>query len=120
MFLSKLKAFQDVLMCCMAALIMLMFNIDQVLSHFPRIYKSHIALKRQLKKECQWAGSLMFLCLVWHRIFPEAFAPGVAFHIFAIPAYFIVNVQTTPMISCGLWLGEKNRMTKNQLLLHTM
>merc|ERR1712151_220119 len=63
------------------------------------------------------AAALSLGCLVAHGMFPEMRAPGVALHIASLAAWAFCNVQTSPVVSCGLWAGGRNQMTKIQLML---
>mmetsp|Transcript_10630 Transcript_10630/g.31211 ORF Transcript_10630/g.31211 Transcript_10630/m.31211 type:complete len:218 (+) Transcript_10630:65-718(+) len=116
MFLAKLKVAQDVLVAIILLTIMAICNADTLLSGF-RFYKIFVVLRKSLMKDCFSAASLALVCLTVHGMWPDARAPGVALHIASLAAWVACGVQTSPLISCGLWAGGRNQMTKIQLML---
>jgi len=119
MFLSKLKAAQDVLIAVILGSIMAIMNADLLFARL-RIYKIYLVLRKLLLKECLTAAALSFLCLLLHGMWPEAVIPGILLHIASLVAWISQGVQTSPIVSYGLWLGGQNLMTKTQLVLHVM
>merc|ERR1712151_641369 len=99
--------------------IMGIVNADALFAHF-RIYKVFVILRRTLLKDCLAAMSVLLACLIVHGFKPEARAPGVAVHIAALASWALNGVQTSPLVSCALWIGGRNLMTKNQLLLRIL
>jgi len=119
MFLSKLKAAQDVLIAVILGSIMAIMNADLLFARL-RIYKIYLVLRKLLLKECLTSAVLSFVCLMLHGMWPEAVAPGILLHISSLAAWVSQGVQTSPVVSSGLWLGGQNVMTKNQLVLHVL
>merc|ERR1719401_613435 len=91
-------------------------NADFFFAKF-RFYKIYIVLRRSLLKDFVSAASVSLFCLALHGMWPDAYAPGVALHFSSLAAWVACGVQTSPMVSCGLWAGGKNQMTKMQLFL---
>ncbi|CAE8592125.1 unnamed protein product, partial [Polarella glacialis] len=111
MFLSKLKASQDVLIALILGTMMLVGNADFFFSHF-RFYKIYFVLRKSLLKDVVGACSLGLGCLAAHGQWPEARSPGAALHLASLAAWVLLGVQTSPLLSAGLWAGGKNQMTK--------
>merc|ERR1712217_95964 len=59
-------------------------------------------------------------CLTVHGFAPDMRAPGVALHIAAFIAYVFGDVQTSPVVSLGLWAGGRNQMTRIQVMLRVL
>eukprot|EP00443_Scrippsiella_acuminata_P121066 CAMPEP_0115663542 /NCGR_PEP_ID=MMETSP0272-20121206/47893_1 /TAXON_ID=71861 /ORGANISM="Scrippsiella trochoidea, Strain CCMP3099" /LENGTH=186 /DNA_ID=CAMNT_0003101891 /DNA_START=149 /DNA_END=709 /DNA_ORIENTATION=+ len=116
MFLSKLKAFQDVMIALILGAIFAICNADSIFARF-RFYKVFIALRKPLQKDCASTVGLSLLCLALHGQWHEARWPGAALHLSSLAAWALYGVQTGPMVSCGIWAGGKNQMTKIQLML---
>lgn len=116
MFLSKLKAFQDVLIALILGAIFAICNADSFFSRF-RFYKIYIGLRKPLFKDCMSTVALSLFCLAIHGQWHEARWPGAALHLSSLAAWAACGVQSGPMVSCGIWAGGKNQMTKIQLML---
>ncbi|CAJ1433896.1 unnamed protein product, partial [Effrenium voratum] len=119
MFLAKLKAFQDVLIAVILGTLMLVANADFFFSRF-RMYKIYVVLRKSLFKDVVGAAGLGLFCLALHGMWPEAKGPGVALHLASLAAWVSCGVQTSPLLSAGLWAGGRNQMTKVQLLLRIL
>lgn len=119
MFLSKMKAFQDVLAAIIMGTIFLIVNADAVFANF-KCYKVFVVLRHSLRKDCFSAFALALGCLLLHGAWPDAAAPGVMLHLASLAAWILVGVQTSPVVSCGLWAGGRNQMTKMQLGLRIL
>merc|ERR1711869_179948 len=76
---------------------MLIVNADQVFSRF-YFYKVYFVLRKTLKRDCFTAMFLMFLCLVLHRVYPEAYLPGIFLHAASVAIFYATGVQTNPMV----------------------
>mmetsp|Transcript_89049 Transcript_89049/g.232171 ORF Transcript_89049/g.232171 Transcript_89049/m.232171 type:complete len:214 (-) Transcript_89049:67-708(-) len=116
MFLSKLKAAQDVLIAIILGTIFAIANADYLFAKF-RFYKVYVVLRRALWQDCWGSGVLSLLCLAIHYQWHEASWPGALLHLSSLAAWTLGGVQTGPMVSCALWAGGKNQMTKIQLML---
>eukprot|EP00928_Gymnodinium_smaydae_P074314 TRINITY_DN57370_c0_g1_i1.p2 TRINITY_DN57370_c0_g1~~TRINITY_DN57370_c0_g1_i1.p2 ORF type:complete len:220 (-),score=55.83 TRINITY_DN57370_c0_g1_i1:96-755(-) len=116
MFLAKLKALQDVLIAIVLLILMGIANADTLFAKL-RVYKIYLVLRKALLKDCFSAASITLGCLIVHGMFPSAQAPGVALHLGSLLAWFACGVQPSPLISCGLYAGGRNQMTKIQLML---
>eukprot|EP00747_Dinoflagellata_sp_TGD_P162950 gnl/TRDRNA2_/TRDRNA2_181136_c0_seq1.p2 gnl/TRDRNA2_/TRDRNA2_181136_c0~~gnl/TRDRNA2_/TRDRNA2_181136_c0_seq1.p2 ORF type:complete len:213 (+),score=45.22 gnl/TRDRNA2_/TRDRNA2_181136_c0_seq1:96-734(+) len=114
MFLAKLKAMQDVLLCAIMGFLMLLFNADALFAS-QRWYKIFVVLRETLKKDCLTTLAIALTCLMAHGVWHEARWPGVAMHIASLLAWVCLGIQTSPLVSCGLHIGGKNIMTKLQL-----
>mmetsp|Transcript_7263 Transcript_7263/g.22740 ORF Transcript_7263/g.22740 Transcript_7263/m.22740 type:complete len:217 (+) Transcript_7263:91-741(+) len=119
MFLAKLKVAQDVLVAIILLTIMVICNADSLFANF-RWYKIYFVLRRSLMKDCASAGSLALACLAVHGVWPDARAPGVALHLASLAAWVTCGLQTSPVVSCGLFVGGRNQMTKIQLMLRIL
>mmetsp|Transcript_62987 Transcript_62987/g.99543 ORF Transcript_62987/g.99543 Transcript_62987/m.99543 type:complete len:209 (-) Transcript_62987:39-665(-) len=119
MFLSKLKAAQDVMLATIMALILLIVNADTLFKGY-RFYSVYRVLSKMLHKECYVAGSSMLACLIMHRYFPESKIPGMLFHLAAVVTYLVFGVQTTPMVSGGLLVSGTNQMKTNHFWMHVI
>jgi len=116
MFLSKLKAFQDVLVAIILLCLFAIFNADQIFGNF-KFYKIYVILKSALKKDCFGMFVLSLLCLAIHGQWHDARWPGALLHLSTLAAWAASGVQAGPMVSCGLYAGGKNQMTRIQLML---
>jgi len=116
MFLSKLKKSQDVMVMGFFGIMMLICNADTLFSH-TRSYKVFIVLRQALMKDCFGAFALTLACLLAHGVFPEAVAPGIALHPLAVVAWLALGSQVSPLVSCGVYVGGRNQMTRTQLHL---
>jgi|ERR1712194_1006729 len=116
MFLSKLKATQDVLVTIILLIIFGIFNADALFSNF-RFYKIYFVLRKALFRDCMGAAGISLVCLLLHGQWPDASLPGVLHQFSALAAFLVFGVQTGPMVSCGVFTGGKNQMTKIQLML---
>lgn len=114
MFLAKLKATQDVLIAMIMMTIMAIVNADALFSKF-RFYKVYLVLRKPLGADCQYSFFQALFCLVLHGIWPEARGPGILLHILSFVAWVQYGVQTSPMVTCGIWYGGTNQLTKIQL-----
>mmetsp|Transcript_72761 Transcript_72761/g.162899 ORF Transcript_72761/g.162899 Transcript_72761/m.162899 type:complete len:205 (-) Transcript_72761:19-633(-) len=117
MFLAKLKAAQDVMIAIILSIIMVVANADTLFSSF-RFYKVFIVFRWALLRDLATAVCLTLAWLLVHGAFPEARAPGVLLHLSALAPWVLCGVQSSPLVSCGLWAGGRNQMTKVQLMLH--
>merc|ERR1712217_40923 len=97
-------------------IIMAICNADYLFSNF-RFYKVFIVLRKVLFRDLVSATVLALGCLTLHGFAPDMRAPGVALHIAAFIAYVFGDVQTSPVVSLGLWAGGRNQMTKIQVML---
>eukprot|EP00927_Polykrikos_kofoidii_P077682 TRINITY_DN74599_c0_g1_i1.p1 TRINITY_DN74599_c0_g1~~TRINITY_DN74599_c0_g1_i1.p1 ORF type:complete len:246 (+),score=40.55 TRINITY_DN74599_c0_g1_i1:65-739(+) len=116
MFLAKLKAAQDVQVVIILSIIMFICNADSIMGRL-RVYKIYLVLKSALRKDCLSASGVALGCLVLHGVWPDARAPGVLLHLAAVAAWVTLGVQTSPLVSCGIYLGGRNQMTKTQMFL---
>lgn len=116
MFISKLKKTQDLMVVAFFAIMMLIANADALFSH-TRSYKIFIVLRQALYKDCFGAFVTVLGCLLVHGVFPESVAPGIALHPLAIAVWLARGYQVSPLISCGVYVGGKNQMTRTQLHL---
>uniref|UniRef100_A0A7S0B5G7 Uncharacterized protein n=1 Tax=Pyrodinium bahamense TaxID=73915 RepID=A0A7S0B5G7_9DINO len=119
MFLAKLKAMQDVLIAIILIIIMAICNADSLLANF-HFYKVFVVFRWALLRDCICA---VFLTLGWlgvHGAWPEARAPGILLHLSALAPWVLCGVQSSPVVSCGLWAGGRNQMTKIQLMLRIL
>merc|ERR1740130_749908 len=111
-----MKAAQDIILALIMGLIMLIVNADSIFAKF-RFYKIYFVLRKSLHRDLGSSVALTMGCLIMHRIFPEAKLPGIALHLSSIAVWIFAGVQANPMVSCGLYLGGKNQMTRVQLML---
>lgn len=116
MFLSKLKQVQDLMVVSFFGIMMIICNADALFSKM-KIYKIFIVLRQALLKDCFSAFALVLGCLLVHGVWPEAIWPGIALHPLAIAAWIASGSQVSPLISCGLYVGGRNQMTRSQLHL---
>merc|ERR1712039_1143242 len=91
-------------------------NADALFAKF-RFYKVFIVLRKVLFHDLCSATCLALGCLTVHGFSPEMRAPGIALHVAGLLAYLGGGVQTTPVVSYGLYVGGRNQMTKIQLML---
>eukprot|EP00811_Abedinium_folium_P007292 NODE_16727_length_980_cov_12.078546.p1 GENE.NODE_16727_length_980_cov_12.078546~~NODE_16727_length_980_cov_12.078546.p1 ORF type:complete len:210 (+),score=27.84 NODE_16727_length_980_cov_12.078546:110-739(+) len=116
MFFSKLKALQDVLIMTLMSIGMLIYNADSLFAH-TRSYKVYVVLKRSLRADCGGATAAALICLLLHGMWPDASWPGAAMHLSSFVLWLAGSTQTSPVLSCGIYLGGKNLMTRSQLRL---
>lgn len=116
MFLSKLKAAQDFLVCGIMLICVLIANADHIFSGF-RWYKIFVVLRVSIQLDCACAITVTGGCLILHALWPDSCLPGVAMHLLAFGMWVFCEFQATPFVSYGLYVGGKNFMTKVQLFL---
>merc|ERR1719401_3140738 len=68
-------------------------------------------------QDCFGTAGLSLFCLGLHGQWHDARWPGALLHLSTLAAWAACGVQTGPMVSCGIWAGGKNQMTKIQLML---
>jgi len=116
MFLAKLKVVQDFYVAAIIISVMIIVNADLLFRGF-HWYKVFMVLRSSLRKDCGCTVLLAFACLAAHGTWPESVWPGVALHFGSFVVWFFSGKQTSPLVTCGLWAGGKNQMTKVQLML---
>mmetsp|Transcript_11405 Transcript_11405/g.17202 ORF Transcript_11405/g.17202 Transcript_11405/m.17202 type:complete len:214 (-) Transcript_11405:121-762(-) len=116
MFLSKLKAAQDVLVALILGTLFAIANADYLFSHF-RFYKIFVVLRKELLKDTVVTGALSLFCLALHYNWHEAAWPGILLQFLTLAVWIATGAQPGPMVSLGIWAGGKNQMTKIQLML---
>lgn len=113
---GKLNTIQGLLLLAIGFVVQVISSADILFAQM-RIYKVYIILRRALLLDCLSAHLLTLTCLMLHGRWPDARIPGVMLHLFAVLAWASGGVQANPMVSCGIWAGGRNQMTRNQLLL---
>lgn len=116
MFLAKLKAMQDVYVSTVLAVILAIVNADTFFAKF-KIYKMYMVLRKALFKDFLATALISTCCLITHGQWPETNLPGAILHLAALGVWLGNEVQASPMVSCALYLGGRNQMTRHQLWL---
>jgi len=116
MFLSKLKAAQDIMVAIIIVIMIGIFNADDLFGNF-RWFKVYKVLKWSLCNDMCSAAGVTFFFLVVHGFCPDSNAPGALLHLAAVAVWFVKDIHTSPLVTAGIWAGGKNMMTRLQLYL---
>eukprot|EP00929_Paragymnodinium_shiwhaense_P007154 TRINITY_DN111096_c0_g1_i1.p1 TRINITY_DN111096_c0_g1~~TRINITY_DN111096_c0_g1_i1.p1 ORF type:complete len:206 (+),score=49.46 TRINITY_DN111096_c0_g1_i1:92-709(+) len=119
MFLSKLKATQDILVGIILVTIMAIVNADSLFAKF-RIYKVYVVLRKSIRQDCVAAFTSALGCLIFHAFMPDSRAPGIVLHFSALPLWVMYGLQSSPLVSAALYLAGRNQMTKMQLVVRVL
>eukprot|EP00811_Abedinium_folium_P011602 NODE_20746_length_783_cov_9.193598.p1 GENE.NODE_20746_length_783_cov_9.193598~~NODE_20746_length_783_cov_9.193598.p1 ORF type:complete len:210 (-),score=36.51 NODE_20746_length_783_cov_9.193598:74-703(-) len=116
MFISKLKALQDFLIVTIMGIGMLIYNADALFAH-THCYKVYFVLKKRIRADFWGTTAITLLCLLLHGGWPDASWPAVIMHASSFAPWLTSNAQTSPVLSCGIYVGGKNLMTRVQVMI---